>query len=91
MSDDLFGLAQALSALLLLGALVWVVRRVGFGVFSLRKGRALEIEERLPLDMRGGLVIVRAEGRRWLLATSDRGPARLLVELAPVPPGEPRA
>jgi flagellar biogenesis protein FliO len=86
-SGDWFGLAQALCALALLGALVWVVRRAGFGVFVPRKNRLLAVEERLPLDMRSALVIVRAEGKRLLLATSDSGPARVLAELAP--PSEP--
>jgi flagellar biogenesis protein FliO len=80
-SADLFGLAQALCALALLGALVWLVRRTGFHVLVPRKNRLLQVEERLPLDLRNGLVIVRAEGRRLLLAVSDHGPARLLLEL----------
>ncbi|HEX5661650.1 MAG TPA: flagellar biosynthetic protein FliO [Polyangiales bacterium] len=83
MSGELYGLAQALCALALLGALVWVVRRAGFGVFVPRKNRLIEIEDRVALDMRSALVVVRAEGRRWLLATSDQGPARVLAELAP--------
>jgi flagellar biogenesis protein FliO len=80
-SADLFGLAQAGCALALLGALVWLVRRTGFSVLAPRKNQLLAIEERLPLDLRSGLVIVRAEGRRLLLAVSDHGPARLLLEL----------
>lgn len=81
-TGELFGLAQALSALALLFAAVWLVRRMRFGSpFGARKNRLLSIEERLPLDLRSGLVIVRAEGRRLLLAVSDQGPARLLVEL----------
>ncbi|MET0285156.1 MAG: flagellar biosynthetic protein FliO [Polyangiales bacterium] len=85
MSADWFGLAQAICALLLLGALVWLVRRTGFGVLVPRKNRLLEVEERLPLDLRNGLVIARVEGRRILLAVSDHGPARLLLELPKIP------
>lgn len=82
LTGELFGLAQALSALALLLAAVWLVRRLRpGGGFGARKNRLLAIEERLPLDLRGGLVIVRAEGRRLLLSVSDQGPARLLTEL----------
>ncbi len=91
MTGELFGLAQALCALGLLGALVWLVRRTGFGVLAPHKNRLLVIEERLPLDLRSGLVIVQAEGRRLLLATSDHGPARLLLELGPARQEAPRA
>jgi flagellar biogenesis protein FliO len=80
-SQDFYSFAQALCALLLLGALVWVVRRAGFGVLLPRKNRLLAIEERLPLDLNGALVIVRVEGKRLLLSTSGSGPARLLAEL----------
>lgn len=80
---ELFGLAQALSALALVFALVWLVRRLRVGApFAARGARLLAIEERLPLDLRSGVVIVRAEGRRFLLSVSDQGPARLLTELA---------
>jgi flagellar biogenesis protein FliO len=82
LTGELFGLAQALSALALLLAAVWLVRRLRTGGgFGAHKNRLLAIEERLPLDLRGGLVIVRAEGRRLLLSVSDHGPARLLTEL----------
>lgn len=82
-SGDWFGLAQALSALLLLAALIWLIRRlrVDSTFFSARKNGLLAIEERLPLDLRSGLVIVRVEDKRLLLSTSDQGPARLLMEL----------
>jgi flagellar biogenesis protein FliO len=79
--SDLFGLAQALCALALIGGLFWLVRRARYGS-PFVKNRTLEIEERLPIDMRSGLLIVRAEGRRLLLAVSDHGPARLITELS---------
>jgi flagellar biogenesis protein FliO len=85
----LFGVAQALCALALLLAVIWLLRRTRMGSlpFGAHKARALAVEERIPIDLRSGLVIVRVEGRRLLLATSDSGPARLVSELTPAEPG----
>lgn len=81
-----FSALQAFAALLLVAAGVWYARRflLGSNVTGKRGGR-MKIEERLGLDLRNGLLIVRIDERRLLLATSDRGPARLITELSPAP------
>lgn len=80
----LFSALQAVAALLLVLAVAWYARRflLGGGLASKRGGR-MQIEERLGLDLRNALLIVRVDERRLLLATSDRGPARLVSELTP--------
>jgi flagellar biogenesis protein FliO len=84
-----FATLQALSALLLVLVVVWYTRRalLGGGLIG-KRGERMKLEERLGLDLRNALVIVRVEERRLLLALSDRGPARLIAELAAeaVPP-----
>jgi len=79
-----FATLQALSALLLVLVVVWYTRRalLGGGLIG-KRGERMKLEERLGLDLRNALVIVRVEERRLLLALSDRGPARLITELAP--------
>lgn len=80
---SLFGLLQALAALVLVGALAWLARRL---VLQRRLGPqnpALRVEERVPIGVRDALLIVRVEQRRFLLATGERGPARLVAELTP--------
>lgn len=79
-----FSLLSALCALALLAALTWLVLRLRTSA-ALRGSANLRIEERVALDLKGSLLIVRVDSRRLLLATSDRGPARLLAELAPAP------
>ena len=78
-----FSTLQALSALLLVLAVVWYARRVllGGGLLG-KRGERMKLEERLALDLRNALVIVRVDERRLLLAVNDRGPARLITELA---------
>lgn len=78
---SLAGVLQALSALLILGALTWSLRRWFTLGERRRAGETLRVEARLPLHPRGSLVIVRAERRRFLLATHEHGPARLIAEL----------
>lgn len=73
---------QALLALGALLALAWFGRRALLrGSLLGRRHGQLELEERLGIDLRNALVIVRVEDRRLLLATSDHGPARLITEL----------
>jgi flagellar biogenesis protein FliO len=79
---SLFGLLQASAALVLVGALAWLSRRLLLQKRLAHTRSALRIEERLSIDLRSALVIVRVEQRRFLLATGERGPARLIAELA---------
>jgi len=79
---EIFATAQALAALLLVGALAWVAFRVLPRRRTTGALGAIEVEARLPIDLRNALVIVRVEERRLLLATSDHGPARLVTELS---------
>jgi flagellar biogenesis protein FliO len=83
---DAFGALQALATLALLAAAAWLVWRLRQRslVGAAAHGR-LAIEERVRLDLRSGLVIVRIDDRRLLLATSEHGPARLIAELASDP------
>lgn len=81
-----FSLLQALAALALMLALVYWLRRLLLsGNLQRRRSERMQLEERLNLDLRNALVVVRVEGRRLLLATGDHGPARLLCELACTP------
>ena len=79
---SLFGLLQALAALVFVGALAWLARRLVLQRRFGRESAALRIEERLPIGLRDSLLIVRVEQRRFLLSTGERGPARLIAELA---------
>ena len=82
-----FSALQAFAALLLVAAGVWYARRFLLGgTLAGKRGGRIKIEERVGIDLRNGLLIVRVDERRLLLSTSDRGPARLLVELAPAAP-----
>ena len=75
------GALQALSALALVACLLWVGRRLlGRGLLA-RPSQRMQVEDRLPLDLRHALLIVRVEQRRFLLATSDQRPASLIAEL----------
>lgn len=86
---SLAGVLQALSALLIVGALTWSLRR--WLALGKRRstGSTLSVEARLPLHPRGSLVIVQAERRRFLLATHEHGPARLIAELQDAPAHAP--
>ena len=81
--SGLLAALQAIAALLLVGGLLWLGRR---SLGALRAQRtatgSMRIEERLPLDLKSALVIVRVGDRRLLLATADAQPARLLAELS---------
>jgi flagellar biogenesis protein FliO len=87
-----FSALQAFAALLLVLAGVWYARRFLLaGGLSARRGERLKVEERLGIDLRNALLVVRVDERRFFLAVSDRGPARLIAELAPgvAPPRGP--
>jgi len=75
-----------LQTLLALGAvclLAYVVLRYGarrlYGVG--RKGRVLNLVERLPLDPRRSIYLVDVAGRHVLLGTSDQGGVSFLAEV----------
>lgn len=82
---ELFATLQAIVVLALVVAVAWTVRRVLRQARRTRGTEQLAIEERLSLDLRNALVIVRVAERRLLLATSDHGPARLVAELRAEP------
>jgi flagellar biogenesis protein FliO len=79
-----YGLAllEAFCVLALVGGIAFFALR-----FLQRRGllalpsRRLELEARLPIDLKNSLVIVQVEGRRLLLALADGSPARLVAEL----------
>jgi flagellar biogenesis protein FliO len=90
LGDYLSGLLQALAALGVVAAFAFLVLRFGALRSALGpRGQRLSIEDRLRLDARSQLLIVRVEQRRLLIATHTEGPARLLAELGE--PGEPVA
>ncbi|HYJ08685.1 MAG TPA: flagellar biosynthetic protein FliO [Polyangiaceae bacterium] len=87
LTSGLLSTLQAVSALVLVAMLVWLGRRVLMATQAGRRGSShMLIEERLALDLKSALLIVRVGDRRLLLATGD-GAARLLIELS----GEPLA
>jgi flagellar biogenesis protein FliO len=79
---DWSGLLQAALALSLVSLIAYLVLRAlakrGFGGFA--QG-PVQIEQRLFLDVHGGLLVIRVQGRRLLLATHRNAPARLITEL----------
>ena len=79
----LLGVLQALAALVLIFALVWFGKRaLARGSLFSRRSAHMHVEDRLAIDLRNALVIVRVEDKRLLLSLSDHGPAQLLAELA---------
>jgi flagellar biogenesis protein FliO len=82
LGDYLSGLLQALAALGAVAACAWLALRFGAlrGALGPRSQR-LSVEDRLRLDARSQLLIVRVEQRRLLIATHTDGAARLLAEL----------
>lgn len=80
-----YGLAllEAFCVLAVVGALAWFSLRFlqRRGLFAL-PAHKLELEARLPIDLKNSLVIVQVEGRRLLLSLADGSPARLVAELA---------
>jgi flagellar biogenesis protein FliO len=86
LGSELYGLLQAALALVVVALLAvvclrWLARR-GWGR---NRGTLVEVEERVALDARNSLMVVRVEGRRLLLATHHAGPARLVTELGAAP------
>lgn len=79
---EFMSLLQVLLALALISALAYGVLRVlarrGFGKLGVGP---VQVEQRLFLDAQSGLLVVRVEGRRLLLATHRGAPARLITEL----------
>jgi flagellar biogenesis protein FliO len=82
LGDYLSGLLQALATLGAVAACAWLALRSGAlrGALGPRSQR-LDIEDRLRLDARSQLLIVRVEQRRLLIATHTDSAARLLAEL----------
>ena len=69
------GLRQVLSVLLvfaLLGAALWKLRRGPWNRIS-KKGRSLELVEKLALTPQHALHLIRVEGREIVVATHPRG------------------
>lgn len=84
-SSGVWSALQALSALLLLAALAWTAKRgLLFGKVA-AKSATMQVEERIALDLKNALVIVRVGERRLLLAVADAQPARLVCELSSSP------
>lgn len=82
LGDYLSGLLQALAALGVVAAFAFLVLRFGALRAALGpRGQRLSVEDRLRLDARSQLLIVRVEQRRLLIATHTEGAARLLAEL----------
>jgi flagellar protein FliO/FliZ len=75
---------QSLLALAGLCVLAWLVlsflRKQGFGAGP-RVGGRIEVLERLPLDARRSVALVRIGERVFLLGIGDGGPPGLLAEL----------
>ena len=74
---------EALLVLVLVSALAWLVLRlVAARDRMVKKSGALVIEERVALDMKSALFVVRVDhARRFLVAAADGAPPRLLAEL----------
>ncbi len=86
MTSALSGLLQAVVALVVIAALsYWALRLLQKRGFGPLKAGFAQVEGRAALDGQSGLLIVRVEGRRLLLATHPQAPARLLLELDAAP------
>ncbi|MET0344310.1 MAG: flagellar biosynthetic protein FliO [Polyangiales bacterium] len=77
---------QALSVVALVVAIAWVGRRLLLRGTLAPRSQHMHVEDRVALDLRHALVIVRVEQRRFLLATAEQSPARLIAELSPGAP-----
>jgi flagellar biogenesis protein FliO len=77
-------LLEALLALVLVAALAWLVLKfIAARAVVAPKAGKLVIEERVMLDMKSSLLVVRVGGRRLLVSAGEGGPPRLLTELDP--------
>lgn len=84
--DYVSGLLQAAAAVALVAAAAFLVLRFSSLRSALtQRDKLVSVEERLRLDPRNSLLIVRVEQRRLLIATHADGAAQLLAEL----PAEP--
>jgi flagellar biogenesis protein FliO len=82
-TSGLLSALQAVAALALVAALVWLGRRLLASAQLGRRGsESMRVEERIALDLKNTLLIVRVGPRRLLVSTGEHGPARLLAELA---------
>lgn len=81
-------LVQSIVALAGVCAFAVVLLRfaAGRGFGRAPKGKRLELIERLPLDARSAVCVVRAGDKAWLIGTSDASAPTLLAEL---PASEP--
>jgi len=85
-SDSATGaLVTTLLALVVVCALAYVLLRwlASRGLGGLRRGEHLQVIERVPLDFKNALYVVRGRGRTWLVATGEGSAPRLLTELDP--------
>jgi len=83
MSGYAAALVQSIVALAGICALAAVLLRMaaGRGLGRVPRGRVLELVERLPLDARSAVCVVRAGGKAWLVGTNDGASPTLLAEL----------
>lgn len=63
-------LAGFVAVLVLLGLLLWLLRRIQRGVAESAAGRRIEIVETQPLGLKHRLVLVRVGGRELLLGVT---------------------
>lgn len=86
-------LVQSLLALVAVCVLAWVVLRVGAKAgLGIGRGEHLEVVERMALDARRSVVVVRVGKRMLLLGVGEGAAPQLLTELDPRElPSSPRA
>lgn len=86
-------LVQSLLALVAVCVLAWVVLRMGAKAgLGIGRGEHLEVVERMALDARRSVVVVRVGKRMLLLGVGEGAAPQLLTELDPRElPASPRA
>lgn len=87
-TDYALSLLQAVVVLGLTAALAYLTLRFGAarGLLGSARGKLIQVEESVRVDSKSGLLIVRVEGRRLLLATHSHAAPQLLLELGPGAP-----